>query len=226
MSIKPLATENLSIKAYSALREALIDGDFLPGDRLVMHEIADRLGTSVTPVREACLRLVNERGLEIRSGRFVVVPELSLDRYLEIRKIRIALEGLATEEGARHAREEDVAYLSDCHARFLKASHAHDNFNSIRLNREFHFGVYKLSSMPMLVGQIESLWVSMGPILKVYYRERADDNYLGAEEHSNVIRALERRDGSAARYAIVGDLVRGGDGILGYFAKRAMAPAN
>ena len=104
MSIKPLATDNLSSKAYSALRGALIDGDFAPGERLVMNDIAERLGTSVTPVREACLRLVSERGLEIRSGRFLTVPELDLGRYLEIRqKMRIALEGLATEEGAPNA---------------------------------------------------------------------------------------------------------------------------
>lgn len=219
MSIKPLATDNLSSKAYSALRGALIDGDFAPGERLVMNDIAERLGTSVTPVREACLRLVSERGLEIRSGRFLTVPELDLGRYLEIRKMRIALEGLATEEGAPNATPGYVTRLADCHRQFLKSSHAHDNFNTIRLNREFHFGVYQLCGMQMLLGQIENLWVSMGPILKVYYREHADDHYLGAEEHVNVMKALERHDGAAAREALIGDIVRGGEGILAYLGR-------
>ncbi len=219
MSIKPLATDNLSTRAYNSLRNALIDGDFAPGERLVIYDIADRLGTSVTPVREACLRLVSEQGLEIRSGRFLTVPDLDLGRYLEIRKMRIALEGLATEEGAAHATPRDLERLADCHTRFVKVSHARDNFNSIRLNREFHFGVYRLSGMKMLLSQIENLWVSMGPILKVYYRE-ADDHYLGAEEHVNVMKALERRDGIAAREALVGDIVRGGEGILAYLGAR------
>lgn len=220
MKIAPLVLDNLSTKVYAALRNALIDGDFLPGGRLVLHDVAERLGTSVTPVREACLRLVSEQALEIRSGRFLTVPDLDLGRYLEIRKMRIALEGLATEEGAANVTREDIARLSDCHRRFLKSSHAHDNFSTIRLNREFHFGVYQLSGMKMLVGQIENLWVSMGPILKVYYREHADDHYLGAEEHLNVLEALERRDGVAARNALVGDIRRGGEGILAYLAKR------
>ncbi|MBL8583674.1 MAG: GntR family transcriptional regulator, partial [Rhizobiaceae bacterium] len=90
MSIKPLATDNLSTRAYTSLRSALIDGDFAPGERLVIQDIAERFGTSVTPVREACLRLVSEQGLELRSGRFLTVPNLDLGRYLEIRKMRIA----------------------------------------------------------------------------------------------------------------------------------------
>lgn len=219
MTIKPLANDNLSTRAYISLRNALIDGDFAPGERLVIQDIADRFGTSVTPVREACLRLVSEQGLEIRSGRFLNVPDLDLGRYLEIRKMRIALEGLATEEGATHATPDYIERLADCHRRFVKASHAHDNFNSIRLNREFHFGVYRLSGLKMLLGQIENLWVSMGPILKVYYLE-ADDHYLGAEEHVNVMAALKRRDGVAAREALVGDIERGGEGILAYLGAR------
>jgi DNA-binding GntR family transcriptional regulator len=226
VTIKPLVTDNLSSRAYTSLRDALIDGDFLPGERLVMHDIAERLGTSVTPVREACLRLVSEKGLEIRSGRFLNVPDLDLGRYLEIRKMRIVLEGLATEEGAAKVRPQDISRLADIHRRFLKSSHAHDNFSTIRLNREFHFGVYQLSGMKMLMSQIENLWVSMGPILKVYYREHADDHYLGAEEHVNVMNALERRDGRAAREALVGDIERGGEGILAYLGKRPIAASS
>ncbi len=78
----------------------MIAGQFRPGQRLVMQDLADQLGTSVTPAREACLRLVSERGLELRSGRFVTVPALTLARYMEVRTIRLALEGLAA--GLRH----------------------------------------------------------------------------------------------------------------------------
>ncbi|WP_378942320.1 GntR family transcriptional regulator [Mesorhizobium sp. ANAO-SY3R2] len=220
MKIKPLATDNLSTQAYGALRGALIDGDFAPGDRLVLHDIAQKLGTSVTPVREACLRLVSEQGLEIRSGRFLTVPELNLGRYLEIRKMRIALEGLATAEGAAKATSKDVDRLAECQARFVKASLAQDNFTAIRLNREFHFGVYRLCGMKMLLGQIENLWVSMGPILKVYYEE-ADDHYLEAEEHVSIMAALRDHDADAARDALVRDIVRGGEGLLAYLGGRA-----
>lgn len=215
MNIKPLVHDNLSTRAYAAIRNSLIDGDFSPGERLVMQNLAATLGTSVTPVREACLRLVSEQGLEIRSGRFITVPELNLDRYLEIRTIRLALEGLATEIAASHAGSAEIDELEKIHARFEKASHARDNFTAIRLNRQWHFGVYHMSRLEMLVAQIENLWVSMGPILKVYYEE-ADTGYLNADEHINVMNALREGDGVSAKAALERDILRGGEGILDY----------
>jgi DNA-binding GntR family transcriptional regulator len=80
-------------------------------------------------------------------------------------------------------------------------------------NRDFHFGVYRLSKMNMLLSQIESLWVSMGPILKVYHEEIMTD-YRGATEHVRVIECLARGDGPGAKAALERDIIRGGEGIL------------
>lgn len=213
MKIEPLEQGNLSARAYAALREALIAGSFRPDERIVMQDLAERLGTSVTPVREACLRLVSEQGLEIRSGRFITVPALNLARYLEIRVIRTALEALAAELAAEHARPADIAELTQIQKRFEKARLAGDSAEAIKMNRAFHFGVYRLSRIDMLIHQIETMWVSMGPILKVYHEDIITD-YLGAAEHVHLIEALSRHDGPAARAALERDIVRGGEGIL------------
>ncbi|WP_137392161.1 GntR family transcriptional regulator [Rhodoligotrophos defluvii] len=218
--IQRLEPGNLSTRVYSTLREALISGAFGPGQRLVLQDLADKLGTSVTPVREACLRLVSERGLEMRSGRFVTVPALDLPRYLEIRTIRIALEGLAAERAAEHATPEDIGHLRAIQTKFEAARNAGDATTANRLNRDFHFGVYRLSRLEMLVAQIESLWVSMGPILKVYHEDIPPD-YLIADEHIHLIEALERRDGPKARRAMEQDILRGGEGIVAYLTKSA-----
>ncbi|CAO3403295.1 hypothetical protein [Azospirillum palustre] len=219
MRMQPIEPGNLSARSYVAVREALIAGSFKPGQRLVMQDLADELGTSITPVREACLRLVSEQGLELRSGRFVCVPGLSLSRYLEIRTIRIALEGLAAETGATHATAADIARLTEAHARFDAAERARDVAAALQHNRDFHFTVYRLSGMEMLVGQIESLWVSMGPILNVFYNEVEHDDYAGADEHLALIAALRAQDGPAARAAIERDIVRGGESLIPYLEK-------
>jgi DNA-binding GntR family transcriptional regulator len=213
VNLKPLEQGNLSARAYGALREALIAGSFGPGERIVMQDLAIRLGTSVTPVREACLRLVSEQGLEIRSGRFITVPELDLARYLEIRTIRTALEGLAAELAAGLARPADIEHLSAVQRRFEQARLKGDSKVAMEMNREFHLGVYRLCGMDMLVRQIETMWISMGPILKVYHEDVITD-YIEADEHVRLIQALARRDGAAARAALEQDIVRGGEGIL------------
>ena len=219
MRIEPLEQGNLSARTYLALKDALIGGNFRPGQRLLMQELALQLGTSVTPVREACMRLVAERGLEVRSGRFVTVPDLTIGRYMEIRTIRIELEGLAAELAAKNASTTEVKALADMQRRFEAADRAHAANDAIGINREFHFRVYSLSAMPMLVAHIESLWISMGPILNVFYNE-VENGYVGAEAHRHLIRALAAKDGRKARAAIEMDIVRGGQALLGYLKRR------
>lgn len=214
--MQPLDAGSLSLRTYLSLREALIAGNFTPGERVLMQDLADRLGTSVTPVREACFRLVSEQALELRSGRFVTVPDLSRSRYWQIRTIRIALEGLAAELAVDNASAGDIARLKEIHREFFAAEDSGDADKARHWNREFHFTVYRLSRMDMLIGQIESLWVSMGPILNVYYQQ-ADDDYKGAEEHDVLIDAFRRKNKRAAREAIENDIVRGGARLLKYF---------
>ena len=213
MNIQPLEQGNLSARAYVALREGLIGGQFRPGQRLVMQDLADQLGTSVTPVREACLRLVSERGLELRSGRFVTVPAMTLARYMEVRTIRLALEGLATSLAAQNSTASDIASLMEIQAVFEEVDHAGDPEQAFRYNRDFHFAVYRLSNMDMLVAHIESLWVSMGPMLTVFFKE-GEHKYVGAVEHQNVITALREKNAAKARAAMERDLILGGEDFL------------
>jgi GntR family colanic acid and biofilm gene transcriptional regulator len=73
--------------------------------------------------------------------------------------------------------------------------------------------------MPMLVAHIESLWISMGPILNVFYNE-VENDYVGAGAHRDLIKALRARDGRKARAAIEQDIVRGGKALLDYLKRR------
>jgi DNA-binding GntR family transcriptional regulator len=197
VNLKPLEQGNLSARAYGALREALIAGSFGPGERIVMQDLAIRLGTSVTPVREACLRLVSEQGLEIRSGRFITVPELDLARYLEIRTIRTALEGLAAELAAGLARPADIEHLSAVQRRFEQARLKGDSKVAMEMNREFHLGVYRLCGMDMLVRQIRDDVDLDGTRSSRSTTRTSSPTTSKADEHVRLIQALARRDGAS-----------------------------
>lgn len=222
IEMQPGEIGSLSARIYNKVREGLIVGNFPPGERLLMQDLAEQLGTSVTPVREACLRLVSEQALELRSGRFVIVPELSRDRYIQIKSIRMALEGLAAALAVENVAPGDTKQLETFHSAFVKSEKAGDFEAARTANRSFHFGVYRLSKMPMLIGQIESMWVSMGPILNVYYREIPHE-YVGAEEHLHVIEALRAGDKEKARIAVENDIKRAATSLLRYFDERELA---
>jgi len=207
--MRPIHAASLSEQAYLALREELISGGFRPGARLLMQDLANRLGTSITPVREACRRLTGEHALELRAGRFAVVPDVTMERYRELRMIRMALEGMAAGLAAEHATDDQIAHLASIEADYETAWSEGVNDRVARLNRAFHFGVYALSARPILVRQIEMLWLSMGPILKLFH-EQVSPAYGGFDAHRAVIAALRQRDAAAARAAIESDLVRGG----------------
>ncbi len=99
--LDPIDHESLSNTVYATLCDALIQGRFQPGDRLKIRDLAGQLGTSVTPIRDAILRLAHDEAIVFRSARDIRIPDVSEDRYLEIRSIRIRLEALAGEaEGA------------------------------------------------------------------------------------------------------------------------------
>ena len=181
LDLAPIAQGSLSQRAYSVLRDGLISGQFRPGQRLVMQELADMLGTSITPVREACMRLVSEGGLQLRSGRFAIVPPMTLERYMEVRLMRLELEGLAAEIAAQKATPEDIANPRAIHPEYAAADDNEQPDEAFRLNRDFHFAVYRISGMEMLVSHIESLWTSMGPMLTVFFIRGNRDFLVGRE---------------------------------------------
>src|SRR5215475_1089790 len=97
------ADTSLRKQVYDSLRAALTAGRFTPGQKLSFRFIAGALGVSLTPVREAVRRLVAEGAFEMRPNRSVRVPLMTRDRILELRDIRVALEGLAAEKAAARA---------------------------------------------------------------------------------------------------------------------------
>lgn len=219
LAMASIAQESLSQRAYSVLRDGLINGHFRPGQRLVMQALATELGTSITPVREACMRLVSEGGLQLRSGRFAIVPPMTLERYMEVRLMRLELEGLAAEIAAQRATAADIALLNEIHPQYAAADNNELSEEAYRLNREFHFAVYRMSRMDMLVSHIESLWTSMGPMFTVFF-VRGKRTYFGAEAHRRVIEHIQAGDGPGARAAIRRDIIDGGVDFIRFLEER------
>ncbi len=217
-----LEHDNLGGTIYQKLCEALMKGAFKPNDRLKIRDLAERLGTSVTPVRDAILRLVQDQALVLRSPRDIRVPMLTRAAYLEIRDIRVGLEGMAAARAAGKATPAQIAALESLLARNEDAMAAGNTALATELNQIFHFKLAEIADMPVLGDILRRLWLQMGPLIA--------DVYGGAgrtmiDHHYPLMDAIRRRDGPAAAIAIQADILLASGPILERIDAESQAPA-
>jgi DNA-binding GntR family transcriptional regulator len=206
---------SLSRQAYQQIRKALMIGQLKPGQKLSGRELAAKLGTSLTPVREALLHLVAEGVLESRTGHSITVPTLTRADYLELRDIRVEIEGLGAARAAARANLEAISRLEELHGRLVEAKLERRFDDALRWNEAFHLALSRESDMPRLVRVVESLWTQSGPFLNFLYGDPETDARTKAPHaHTLVIDALRKRDAEAARRAIADDIIAGGAGLV------------
>lgn len=222
-ALKPIKKENLSGKVYHEIRNALINGVYEPGERLVIGELAQAMDVSITPVREAIFRLISEQGLEMQAATAVYVPTITSEKLLEIQQIRFHLEGMGASEAARNITRKQLESLIALEKEFLSYTRSDPERASL-LNRKFHFAILEASNKPILRNTVESFWVMVGPILKVFHGLTSGIDYsTDTHRHEAVIDALKARDSDAAARALQEDLVWGGKIMFDWLVAREQA---
>ncbi len=116
-SINAVERETLNDRVYRELRTMIMSGGFEPGAELTLRALAQALKVSLMPVRDAIGRLVAERALEMLPNRKVIVPEITIDGFLEIRRVRILLEGEAAALACQHITKDGIDALKRYHVR-------------------------------------------------------------------------------------------------------------
>ena len=140
-----MSDTSLRTQVYDSLRQALTTGRFAPGQKLTFRFIAGALGVSLTPVREALGRLVAEGAFEMQPNRSVRVPLMTRARIMELRDIRMALEGLAAAKAALAADRRQVAELRRIALAIVAARRQADSVADRQNIREFHFTLYGMA---------------------------------------------------------------------------------
>ena len=219
-SLKPVKKENLSVRIYNEIRNALINGQYEPGERLIIGELAAEMGVSITPVREAIFRLISEQGLEMQAATAVYVPYVNSEKLREIQQIRFHLEGMGAAEAAKNITRKQLDSLVALQKEFISCTST-DPKRASALNRKFHFSILEASNKPILRATVESFWVITGPILKVFHIKTAGLDYATDEHrHEAVIAALQARDPEAATKALQADLVWGGQIMIDWLVEK------
>lgn len=207
--LSPVARENLTNRVYGQLRAALMEGRLWPGQRLKIRDLARGLAVSETPVREAVMQLVREGGLEMSERGPISVARLTLAQYLELRRIRLELEGLAAEAATPLLGDGEIALLEEIHASLVEAEATGDWSTAVSANWRFHFSLYRAARMPELQAILERIWLRNGPLINYHYPDAAP-TYAGEHQHLHVIEALKARDALGVRRAVQDDMIEGG----------------
>ncbi|HEV2554187.1 MAG TPA: GntR family transcriptional regulator [Bosea sp. (in: a-proteobacteria)] len=209
-AIGSLARETLGERVTGELRALLVAGRLAPGEKLSLRRVAEALGVSMMPVREAVSRLAADGALEVLPGRAVRVPVLSLAQFRELTRLRLVVEGFAAEEAARQATPADIERIEAFDAAFRQAASADppDSAAAVAANRDLHFALYEAAAMPSLIEMIERLWLKAGPILNLDMRHepRRLEGGSAMQAHARLLEAVRRRNAPAARAALEDDI--------------------
>jgi DNA-binding GntR family transcriptional regulator len=184
--------------AYDLLLDAIDHGVFRPGDRLVEAELAERFGVSRTPIREALQRLEAQSVLT-REGRSLVVSSLDHDQLGELYVVRAELEGLAARLAAQHAAPEEIRVLWKLVRRDRELAGEPERL--ARANKVFHRQIHLASHNRYLIQQLDMVHRTMALVATTSLAAEGR-GARALEEHAEIVRAIEARDGAAAEAAI------------------------
>ena len=182
-------------------------GRFAPGQKVTFRYVAGVLGVSLTPVREAMRRLVAEGAFEMNPNRSVRVPLMTRDNVLELRDIRMELEGLAAAKAALAASRAQIANIRRTAREILAARDRGDGVTDRQKVREFHFAVYAAAAQPTLMRLIEGLWLQTGPYMNLLYPDFISSS-RGPAGRQRLINALQAGDAATARREMENDIRR------------------
>ena len=184
--------------AYTLILEAIDTGLYRPGDRLVESELADRLGVSRTPVREALQRLETQ-SLLASDGRSLIVASLDHNQMAELYVVRAELEGLAAKLAAKHATPEEKRVLQDMVDEDRKI--VNDPNALARANRRFHKQIHLASHNRFLVQQLDLLHRSMA-LMATTSLAAEGRGMVAMQEHQNIVDAIVAGDQDGAFEAL------------------------
>ncbi len=215
VTLEPVQTREYSPireEVFTMLRQAILSGKLHPGDRLVERELAEQLGVSRTPVREALRKLELEHLVTHIPRKGVVVSEISKKDVIEIFDIRASLEGLASSLVADKATKEDVVELRDMLQEMEVVTKTQDPDKVNELHDLFHKKLFDIADSPRLVQMINTMSDYINRFTKAGYSIPGRSS-AAMQEHRDLLTAIEEKDVERAR-TIAGDHIMNSKAVV------------
>jgi len=178
-----VAVPTLAQEVYTRIRESIMNGDLVPGEKISIRKMAERYGVSTMPVREAFNKLQSE-GFVRFERRSIYVSQLSAKELVEIFQIRIKLERMAMEWSYPNIGEKEIEELIKMVKDMDQSIPSPIEWNG--LNKQFHTKIYSYSTSKPMLEMLNAIWGKVDPYMNIY----STSSYyltLSQQEHHQMI---------------------------------------
>lgn len=185
--------------AYQELRRMILTGRLAPGSRLSQYDLAEELGMSITPLREAVRQLASEDWVEVDAHRDVRVAPMSASEARELLEVRFSLEPSATKLAAIRRTDADIAAMRTAAAQLLPVNRTWGE-DAVIAHRAFHRSIYVASHNAVMVRLLDNLWDKFDRYRRIGLELPAGDRprTIDLNQHHELLELVIAGDGSAA----------------------------
>jgi DNA-binding GntR family transcriptional regulator len=202
MTLTKIPTTTIREHVYDQLKGQIISAEILPGQVVTLHGLADQLGVSLMPIREALWQLQSEEVIVVESNRRIYVNTLTAREMEEILRIRLVLESMAAEAACALRPDSSLPKIKT----FLDTMEATvaDPRKHMIANSQFHLCIYAHAESPILLRIIEWIWARIGPYLVISSKEEGNRDAL--RWHRGMFEAFVEKDKKKMSECLRGDL--------------------
>ena len=183
---------------FENLRAAILDGNLKAGQRLMEVQLAEQLGVSRTPIREAIRKLELEGLVVMLPRKGAYVANMSFKDLIDVLEIRASLEGLAAYLAAERRSDEEIVALEQVAKEIETCVREADIEGVLKKDIDFHEKIFMMANNKKLYQLITSLWEQVHRF-RVTYVSNYDASLSLVEEHNRILQAIKTGDGELAK---------------------------
>ena len=202
-NLKVTMNEYLPLRdvVFNTLRQAILKGELEPGERLMEIQLAERLGVSRTPIREAIRKLELEGLVLMIPRKGAEVAKISARSLRDVLEVRRALEELAIELACQRMSEEDVGNLQKAQEDFKKAIAEGDAMKIAETDEHYHDVIYEGTQNAKLIQMLNNLREQMYRYRLEYIKDE-DKRKILVLEHEKLLKTVRERKVAEAKEAV------------------------
>ena len=202
-NLKVTMNEYLPLRdvVFNTLRQAILKGELEPGERLMEIQLAERLGVSRTPIREAIRKLELEGLVLMIPRKGAEVAKISARSLRDVLEVRRALEELAIELACQRMSEEEVGNLQKVQEDFKKAIAEGDAMKIAETDEHFHDVIYEGTQNAKLIQMLNNLREQMYRYRLEYIKDE-DKRKILVLEHEKILKTVRERKVAEAKEAV------------------------